>query len=546
MFENVYVSIGSGYFIMDENFWIYVDPATKDTYLFEVGTIFPMLVAGPVQGWVPSSILIQYLFGRWESKDSRLWFRFLCSLEEGKQRLPGVPCGEPKTTQEINLPSFQGFETTTVALSSSIRLKKRKNIGEGGEGIVWGMEIEKDGKRILEDLVVKIMPFSMDTMMEAFMTYMLSLLTTTKTSLVFPAFLGNMVLKDESQPDDPGFQTIFTELYLGPLPDILPTMTASDFLHVFLQVIHGVGVAENLFQFGHGDLHLENIMLSQESSSFDVMIFDDITLFNVPHHPVVIDFGLSTLRIPTEWIARKLESPDKFKDRWLPWDTPLSPDVEALWTPFLSSLDIPREKQDNCLIMNHPFVFSGAPFSFFLHEFYQIVQSDSKDLSRFLPFEEVFEKVDRIWKDQEAGYFDPLDLEEDYLMLFPGYPTTLEEEILFMQTFPEHPDDPKFYLPFHKEVFLCNAKKSSLLFLSESLQKCPESLASTLFGDYLMTVTQGVFELCTKVRGTKAETRFFFFFSGLFPYLSFYNLSQTRTFVTETKKLLSQFSGYNF
>jgi len=138
--------------------------------------------------------------------------------------------------------------------------------------------------------------YEFDILHEAIIGYYLNSLTSTN---VFAKMYGYLFKSKHA--------INFQECILGKtLTATLKTVDASErrklVRDTFLQLAHGLFVAQKQLQFMHYDLHGENVLLEPADPPITVhLVFGQtlLKLTNVTHIPKIIDFGTSTMILPS-------------------------------------------------------------------------------------------------------------------------------------------------------------------------------------------------------------------------------------------------------
>lgn len=90
------------------------------------------------------------------------------------------------------------------------------------------------------------------------------------------------------------------------LETLLPSLSFSVFLNIYLQILFALEVASRYYSFTHYDLHYNNIILKPIKTPFTYSILLDnktYTITAVDYIPIIIDFGLSCIHDGTTYIG---------------------------------------------------------------------------------------------------------------------------------------------------------------------------------------------------------------------------------------------------
>lgn len=452
------------------------------------------------------------------------------------------------------LPSIQSLRRNSVSpIANRRKIVFDKKLGRGDFGYVIDMNLKIGNQTVVKDVAMKLIRkediFEAGTATEVLVSYMVSLLVQTNVTRGFPLFLGDMIMHKNTREGLSIFQCIFMNFLDGKIEDYLETLKSQSrrkqfnrWMNVFLSVFQACGMAELYFAFGHGDLHLGNVffyMLDDppETSTIDVVpeqflkplssqspqvqarweeqsLNASFSLSYVDIQPVVGDFGFSTARVPTQWLVSKMlkvEDSETLVSWKEPWEPPHRV-FEGVPSNFLILNTISKPLMENYLLYRDSF---------------QRYWGTAKT-NLILPTEE--ELLVSIFRSSSISSAEAL---AQYQEAFPDWPTTLEEELDYMHTFPQRKTQKRYYLPFHKEVFLATAKQSALEFLlfmgytldgamNQYLQQiCP------LF-EYLLTISNDHFVIRD-------------FIGGLYPYLTFGNLYSSPHFILYTHDFLNKY-----
>lgn len=80
----------------------------------------------------------------------------------------------------------------------------------------------------------------------------------------------------------------------------------SDFLNIFFQILLGLEVAQNRLNFGHYDLHTDNVILvPQQLQPIKISLYGYDYTIKHAYKPVMIDFGLSSIYTKGQTIGQK-------------------------------------------------------------------------------------------------------------------------------------------------------------------------------------------------------------------------------------------------
>jgi hypothetical protein len=79
----------------------------------------------------------------------------------------------------------------------------------------------------------------------------------------------------------------------------------TDFLNIFFQILLGLEIAQNKFNFSHYDLHTDNIILVPINYSFNISLYGYSYTIKYDYKPVMIDFGLSSIHIKGQTLGQK-------------------------------------------------------------------------------------------------------------------------------------------------------------------------------------------------------------------------------------------------
>lgn len=87
---------------------------------------------------------------------------------------------------------------------------------------------------------------------------------------------------------------------------ILPNLSFKKFFFIFYQILISLEIAQNMYGFTHFDLHYNNIVIRNDKKieSYNIILSkNDITIKPYDLLPVIIDFGLSTIRYGENFIG---------------------------------------------------------------------------------------------------------------------------------------------------------------------------------------------------------------------------------------------------
>jgi Haspin like kinase domain len=77
------------------------------------------------------------------------------------------------------------------------------------------------------------------------------------------------------------------------------------FLNVFFQILLGLEIAQEKFNFSHYDLHTDNIILVPQNQSFEISLYGYNYTIKHEYKPVMIDFGLSSVCIRGQTLGQE-------------------------------------------------------------------------------------------------------------------------------------------------------------------------------------------------------------------------------------------------
>lgn len=120
---------------------------------------------------------------------------------------------------------------------------------------------------------------------------------------ILPNFMKTYKLEKNKR----GQFLLYTEYVNGKtFMEILNTLSFSDFLNIFLQILLALEVARQYYNFTHYDLHLSNIILKPLKTplSYTVKINNKKYMFRTCKYvAIIIDFGYSYLQVNDEIIC---------------------------------------------------------------------------------------------------------------------------------------------------------------------------------------------------------------------------------------------------
>lgn len=81
--------------------------------------------------------------------------------------------------------------------------------------------------------------------------------------------------------------------------------TFTDFINIFFQILLGLEIAQNKLNFTHYDLHTDNVILVHNTQKeFDISLYGYIYSIKYKYKPVMIDFGLSSVRVASKDVSK--------------------------------------------------------------------------------------------------------------------------------------------------------------------------------------------------------------------------------------------------
>jgi hypothetical protein len=129
------------------------------------------------------------------------------------------------------------------------------------------------------------------------------------------------------------------------LEDAVKSMSFSEFMNMYIQVLLALSSAQLYFSYSHYDLHPGNIIMKKVSSTFYVPYFlrEDKIYFEAFTLPTIIDFGSSYVKVNNKSYGYEHLSQNIFRDRMMP--------LFDAYTLLMSCLDIAME--DNIPLYNN-------------------------------------------------------------------------------------------------------------------------------------------------------------------------------------------------